>query len=204
MGLAIGMVELNSIARGIYAADQMVKISEVEIVTAASTCPGKYIAIVHGDVAAVEDSVRIGERMAEEFFVDSIVIPNVDPGVFPAITGATMPDRVQAIGIMESFSLATMIICADQILKAADVNPDTRVRDLTDDEVRRLSDIINADYTVEGDLRREIAMNIKRLQEIGCYRGIRHRKGLPVRGQKTKTNARTRKGPKKTVANKKK
>ena len=68
----------------------------------------------------------------------------------------------------------------------------------------RLSDIINADYTVEGDLRREIAMNIKRLQEIGCYRGIRHRKGLPVRGQKTKTNARTRKGPKKTVANKKK
>ena len=88
--------------------------------------------------------------------------------------------------------------------KAADVNPDTRVRDLTDDEVRRLSDIINADYTVEGDLRREIAMNIKRLQEIGCYRGIRHRKGLPVRGQKTKTNARTRKGPKKTVANKKK
>ena len=97
MGLAIGMVELNSIARGIYAADQMVKISEVEIVTAASTCPGKYIAIVHGDVAAVEDSVRIGERMAEEFFVDSIVIPNVDPGVFPAITGATMPDRDHGI-----------------------------------------------------------------------------------------------------------
>ena len=120
MQRAIGMVEFNSIARGIYAADQMVKISEVEIVTAASTCPGKYIAIVHGDVAAVEDSVRIGERM-EEFFVDSIVIPNVDPGVFPAITGATMPDRVQAIGIMESFSLATMIICADQILKAAEL-----------------------------------------------------------------------------------
>ena len=118
MQRAIGMVEFNSIARGIYAADQMVKISEVEIVTAASTCPGKYIAIVHGDVA---DSVRIGERMAEEFFVDSIVIPNVDPGVFPAITGATMPDRVQAIGIMESFSLATMIICADQILKAAEL-----------------------------------------------------------------------------------
>lgn len=121
MQRAIGMVEFNSIARGIYAADQMLKISEVEIVTAASTCPGKYIAIVHGDVAAVEDSVRIGERMAEEFFVDSIVIPNVDPGVFPAITGATMPDRVQAIGIMESFSLATMIICADQILKAAEL-----------------------------------------------------------------------------------
>ena len=93
---------------------------------------------------------------------------------------------------------------AQQILAAAGVSEDTRVRDLTDDEVRRLSEIINADYTVEGDLRREIAMNIKRLQEIGCYRGIRHRKGLPVRGQKTKTNARTRKGPKRTVANKKK
>ena len=84
------------------------------------------------------------------------------------------------------------------------MNTDTRVRDLTDDEIRRISEVINADYTVEGDLRREIAMNIKRLQEIGCYRGIRHRKGLPVRGQKTKTNARTRKGPRKTVANKKK
>ena len=123
MQRAIGMVEFNSIARGIYAADQMVKISEVEIVTAASTCPGKYIAIVHGDVAAVEDSVQIGERTAEEFFVDSIVIPNVDPGVFPAITGSTMPERIQAVGIMESFSLATMIICADQILKAAELEP---------------------------------------------------------------------------------
>ena len=86
----------------------------------------------------------------------------------------------------------------------AEVNPDTRVRDLTDDEVKRLSAVIDETMTVEGDLRREIALNIKRLQEIGCYRGIRHRKGLPVRGQKTKTNARTRKGPKRTVANKKK
>ncbi len=91
-----------------------------------------------------------------------------------------------------------------RILSEAGVNPDTRVRDLTDDEVRRISEIINETQMVEGDLRREIAMNIKRLQEIGCYRGIRHRKGLPVRGQKTKTNARTRKGPRKTVANKKK
>ena len=118
---AIGMVEFNSIAKGIYAADQMVKISEVEIVTATTSCPGKYIAIVTGDVAAVEDSVRIGEQTAEEFFIDSIVIPNVDPGVFPAITGSTMPERIQAVGIMESFSLATMIICADQILKAAEL-----------------------------------------------------------------------------------
>ena len=91
-----------------------------------------------------------------------------------------------------------------KILEKANVNPDTRVRDLTDDEVGRIRDAIDETVTVEGDLRREIAMNIKRLQEIGCYRGVRHRKGLPVRGQKTKTNARTRKGPKRTVANKKK
>ena len=89
-------------------------------------------------------------------------------------------------------------------LEKANVNPDTRVRDLTDEEVGRIRDAIDETVTVEGDLRREIAMNIKRLQEIGCYRGVRHRKGLPVRGQKTKTNARTRKGPKRTVANKKK
>ena len=93
---------------------------------------------------------------------------------------------------------------SNRILTEAGVNPDTRVKDLTDDEVKRLAAIIAETQTVEGDLRREIAMNIKRLQEIGCYRGIRHRKSLPVRGQKTKTNARTRKGPRKTVANKKK
>ena len=87
-----------------------------------------------------------------------------------------------------------------KILEKANVNPDTRVRDLTDEEVGRIRDAIDETVTVEGDLRREIAMNIKRLQEIGCYRGVRHRKGLPVRGQKTKTNARTRKGPKRTVA----
>ena len=119
------------------------------------------------------------------------------------ISGVDLPrEKRVEIGLTYIYGIGKT--SADQILKAADVNPDTRVRDLTDDEVRRLSDIINADYTVEGDLRREIAMNIKRLQEIGCYRGIRHRKGLPVRGQKTKTNARTRKGPNKTVANKKK
>ena len=119
------------------------------------------------------------------------------------ISGVDLPrEKRVEIGLTYIYGIGKT--SADQILRAADVNPDTRVRDLTDDEVRRLSEIINADYTVEGDLRREIAMNIKRLQEIGCYRGIRHRKGLPVRGQKTKTNARTRKGPKKTVANKKK
>ena len=93
---------------------------------------------------------------------------------------------------------------SNKILEAAKVNPDTRVRDLTDDEVKKISEVIEEHYMVDGDLRREVALNIKTLQEIGCYRGIRHRKGLPVRGQKTKTNARTRKGPKRTVANKKK
>ncbi len=94
---------------------------------------------------------------------------------------------------------------ATKILVEAGVNPDTRVRDITDEEVKKITETIETlGVMVEGDLRREIALNIKRLQEIGCYRGIRHRKGLPVRGQKTKTNARTRKGPKRTVANKKK
>ena len=93
---------------------------------------------------------------------------------------------------------------SNRILKEAGVNPDTRVRDLTDDEVSRIRDIIAKTQKVEGDLRSEVALNIKRLIEIGCYRGVRHRRGLPVRGQRTKTNARTRKGPKRTVANKKK
>ncbi len=91
-----------------------------------------------------------------------------------------------------------------RILKEAGINPDTRIRDLTDDEVAKIREVIDGTQQVEGDLRREIALNIKRLMEIGCYRGIRHRRGLPVRGQKTKTNARTRKGPRRTVANKKK
>ena len=93
---------------------------------------------------------------------------------------------------------------SNKILKEAGINPDTRVKDLTDSEVAKIRDIIDSQMVVEGDLRRAVALNIKRLMEIGCYRGIRHRKGLPVRGQKTKTNARTRKGPRRTVANKKK
>ena len=94
--------------------------------------------------------------------------------------------------------------CSKKILDEAGINPDTRVKDLTDAEEAKLREIISHEYTVEGDLRRHVAMDIKRLTEIGCYRGIRHRKGLPVRGQRSKTNARTRKGPKRTVANKKK
>ena len=119
------------------------------------------------------------------------------------ISGVDLPrEKRVEIGLTYVYGIGR--VSATKILEAAKVNPDTRVRDLTDDEVKRISEVIDADYMVEGDLRREIAMNIKRLQEIGCYRGIRHRKGLPVRGQKTKTNARTRKGPKRTVANKKK
>ena len=119
------------------------------------------------------------------------------------IAGVDIPNEKRVeIGLTYIYGIGKT--SATRILKEANVNPDTRVRDLTDDEVKRISEIINETQVVEGDLRREIALNIKRLQEIGCYRGIRHRKGLPVRGQKTKTNARTRKGPKKTVANKKK
>ena len=119
------------------------------------------------------------------------------------IAGVDLPrEKRVEIGLTYIYGIGRA--SADRILEAANVDPSTRVRDLTDDEVKRISAVIDETQTVEGDLRREIARNIKRLQEIGCYRGIRHRKGLPVRGQKTKTNARTRKGPKRTVANKKK
>ena len=93
---------------------------------------------------------------------------------------------------------------AAEVLTKTAIDPDTRVKDLTEEQEAKLRDVIEHDYIIEGDLRRETAMNIKRLSEIGCYRGLRHRRGLPVRGQRTKTNARTRKGPKKTIANKKK
>ena len=119
------------------------------------------------------------------------------------ISGVDLPrEKRVEIGLTYIYGIGRT--SANRILAEAGVNPDTRVKDLTDDEVKKLAAVIADTQTVEGDLRREIAMNIKRLQEIGCYRGIRHRKGLPVRGQKTKTNARTRTGPRKTVANKKK
>ena len=119
------------------------------------------------------------------------------------IAGVDLPrDKRVEIGLTYIYGIGR--VSSNNILEAAKVNPDTRVRDLTDDEVKAISEVIADNYVVEGDLKREVALDIKRLQEIGCYRGIRHRKGLPVRGQKTKTNARTRKGPKKTVANKKK
>lgn len=119
------------------------------------------------------------------------------------ISGVDLPrEKRVEIGLTYIYGIGRT--SSNRILTEAGVNPDTRVKDLTDEEVKRISAVIADSQMVEGDLRREIAMNIKRLQEIGCYRGIRHRKSLPVRGQKTKTNARTRKGPRKTVANKKK
>jgi small subunit ribosomal protein S13 len=119
------------------------------------------------------------------------------------ISGVDLPrDKRVEIGLTYIYGIGRA--SSNRILAQANVDPNTRVRDLTDDEAGRIRDVIDETQMVEGDLRRDIALNIKRLQEIGCYRGIRHRKGLPVRGQKTKTNARTRKGPRRTVANKKK
>lgn len=120
------------------------------------------------------------------------------------IAGVDLPrDKRVEIGLTSIYGIGRA--SASKIVEKAGVNPDTRCRDLTDEEVKNLSAVISSDdYIVEGDLRREVAMNIKRLTEIGCYRGMRHRRGLPVRGQNTKNNARTRKGPKKTIANKKK
>ena len=119
------------------------------------------------------------------------------------ISGVDLP-REKRVEIGLTYIYGIGISSSKKILAEAGVNPGTRCKDLTDEEVKKISEVIDASQTVEGDLRREIALNIKRLQEIGCYRGIRHRRGLPVRGQNTKNNARTRKGPKRTVANKKK
>ena len=119
------------------------------------------------------------------------------------ISGVDLP-REKRVEIGLSYIYGIGRASSNKILAAAKVNPDTRVRELTDEEVKRISEVIDETMMVEGDLRRETALNIKRLQEIGCYRGKRHRVGLPVRGQNTKNNARTRKGPKRTVANKKK
>ena len=119
------------------------------------------------------------------------------------ISGVDLP-REKRVEIGLTYIYGIGLTSSKRILTEAGVNPDTRCKDLTDDEVKKISDVIDASQTVEGDLRREIALNIKRLQEIGCYRGIRHRRGLPVRGQNTKYNARTRTGPKRTVATTKK
>jgi small subunit ribosomal protein S13 len=114
------------------------------------------------------------------------------------IAGVDLPrEKRVEIGLTYIFGIGRSL--ARRIVAETGVNPDTRIRDLTDDEVNKLREVIDKNYTVEGDLRREVALNIKRLMEIGCYRGRRHKMGLPVRGQRTKTNARTRKGPKRTI-----
>jgi small subunit ribosomal protein S13 len=119
------------------------------------------------------------------------------------ISGVDLPkDKRVEIGLTYIFGIGRKT--SNDILAATGINPDIRVKDLTEEQVSALRENIDKSYTIEGDLRRNTALNIKRLIEIGCYRGIRHRKGLPVRGQRSKTNARTRKGPKKTIANKKK
>ena len=119
------------------------------------------------------------------------------------ISGVDLPkDKRVEIGLTYIYGIGRK--SAKDILEKAGINPDIRVKDLTDDQEAALRDVIDKGYTIEGDLRREVALNIKRLTEIGCYRGTRHRRGLPVRGKRSKTNARTRKGPKKTIANKKK
>ena len=119
------------------------------------------------------------------------------------IAGVDLPKEKRVeIGLTYIYGIGRVL--SNRILAEAGINPDTRVKDLTETEINQLRAIIDASYTVEGDLKREVAMDIKRLMEIGCYRGIRHRRGLPVRGQKSKTNARTRKGPKKTVGRKSK
>ncbi len=119
------------------------------------------------------------------------------------IAGVDLP-REKRIEIGLTYIYGIGRSSSNEILAKAGVNPDTRVRDLKEDEVSKIRDILEKEYTIEGDLRRQVAMDIKRLTEIGCYRGVRHRKSLPCRGQKTKTNARTCKGPRRTVANKKK
>ena len=119
------------------------------------------------------------------------------------IAGIDLP-REKRIEIGLTYIYGIGATRAKEILAKTGINPDTRVKDLTEDQEAQLREVIEHGYTIEGDLRRETAMNIKRLSEIGCYRGLRHRRGLPVHGQRTKTNARTRKGPKKTIANKKK
>ena len=119
------------------------------------------------------------------------------------IAGIDLP-REKRIEIGLTYIYGIGATRAKEILEKTGINPDIRVKDLTDDQEAQLREVIEKQYLIEGDLRRSVAMNIKRLSEIGCYRGLRHRRGLPVHGQRTKTNARTRKGPKKTIANKKK
>jgi microcompartment protein CcmL/EutN len=119
---SIGLVEFISIAKGIESADAMVKAADVEILFSTPVCPGKYVVLVHGDVSAVQSSVEAGIRVGASYVVDDFILPNVHPSVYPAITSTSITADIQALGILESFSIATMIVCADTALKAADVD----------------------------------------------------------------------------------
>ena len=162
--------------------------------TTAQTCPYKSIPHGSGDSLRREQVPRIvnAETIIERMIVNMARIAGVD-----------LPkDKRIEIGLTYVYGIGRT--SATKILEMTGINPDTRVKDLTDEEEAKLRDCIDQHYIVEGDLRRQTGLDIKRLTEIGCYRGLRHRRGLPVRGQRSKTNARTRKGPKRTIANKKK
>lgn len=118
---AIGLVELNSIARGVECADAMIKASDVELIMARSTCPGRYLVMVAGDVGSVQNSVNVGKGVATEFLVDDFIIPNVHPSVFPALASSTIIEMINALGIIETYSVASSIIAADGAVKAADI-----------------------------------------------------------------------------------
>lgn len=118
---AIGLIELNSIAKGIEVADNMLKTANVEVVISTATCPGKYITLVHGDVSAVENSIKSGKYLGGEFVIDDLIIPNVDEQIFPAIAGTSNINQIQAIGVIESFAIASLIVAADASVKAAGV-----------------------------------------------------------------------------------
>ena len=168
---------------------------------------GTYLYVhISGRATAAAGGSVFGKRYIGCRYIVTINQKNIHYGGYTHMARIAGVDlsREKRVEIGLTYIYGIGRVSSNRILEAAGVDPSTRVRDLTDDEVKRISAVIDETQTVEGDLRREIALNIKRLQEIGCYRGIRHRKGLPVRGQKTKTNARTRKGPKRTVANKKK
>ena len=139
----------------------------------------------------------------EYIFIEGIIKTGGAEKLMARIAGVDLPNEKRVeYGLTYVYGIG--VKSSNKILAEAGINPDTRVKDLTEDEVSKIREIIDRDYTVEGDLRRQIALDIKRLIEIGCYRGLRHRRGLPVRGQNTKNNARTRKGPKRTIAGKKK
>jgi microcompartment protein CcmL/EutN len=164
---SIGLVEFYSIARGIEVADQMLKAANVDLILSSATCPGKYITLIHGDVAAVENSVNAAVRLGGEFLVDHLIIPNVDEQIFPAITGSSSVDNIRAVGVIESFAIASLIVAADACVKAASV-------DLL--ELRLGSGIAGKSYVVMtgdvSDVNAAVKAGVEIIQDTGnivCY-----------------------------------